>query len=217
MITEYLSNLLVDLYVYFNKALFPKKLKDCHFITKLQTGVMGSFIPESWTNSKNELIHQIILNPYIFKQEPRVLHSAIIHNMLHVYQYDFPERPRLGYHDKVFAQIAEDRGFPTSSTGEPGGKKTGQKMLHYFSPGGLAIKASDDRVKNLIKYWPLDLDSIFNSRKNKADYLCSNCNLKLYGQPNHKVICGDCYKKENRIIYMDEIAPKRIINPWIKN
>ena len=217
MISEYLSKLLDGLYSYYNKALFQGKLKDCYFNTSLKAGALGSFVPESWTNAKNETIHQIILNPYIFEQEPIALHIAIVHNMLHAYLYNPEVTQNPGYHDKVFAQLSEEIGLPASITGEPGGRKTGQKILHYYTQGGLFIKAYYDSPKEFIEYRPLDLESPQKSKKNKADYLCPNCYLKLYGQPKHKVICGDCKINYDRMIFMIEIEPKKRSNPWLKN
>jgi hypothetical protein len=60
--------------------------------------------------------------------------------MAHLWQEDCGHPSRIGYHNKEWAWKMEEIGLIPSHNGEPGGKKTGQNMMHYINPEGLFIK-----------------------------------------------------------------------------
>jgi hypothetical protein len=42
--------------------------------------------------------------------------------------------PRRSYHDRQWAATMKEIGLRPSTTGEPGGKETGQSVTHYILP-----------------------------------------------------------------------------------
>ena len=62
----------------------------------------------------------------------------MIHEQCHVWQYHFGTPSRRSYHDREWASKMESLGLIPSSTGFPGGNKTGQKMDDYLLAGGHA-------------------------------------------------------------------------------
>ncbi len=82
----------------------------------------------------------------------------MIHEQCHVWQYHFGTPSRKSYHDREWASKMESLGLIPSSTGHPGGHKTGQKMNDYLLAGGPAhlaitsLKASGFDMPWIDKY-----------------------------------------------------------------
>jgi hypothetical protein len=56
--------------------------------------------------------------------------------MAHVWQHAHGKPTRNGYHNKEWAAKMDSLGLVPSSTGAPGGKRTGQSVSHYIAAGG---------------------------------------------------------------------------------
>lgn len=94
-------------------------------------------------------VDEIALNPITFvRRSDKEVLSTIAHEMVHMWQSKFGDRPRVGYHDKQWARKMEEIGLMPSSTGEPGGKMTGQRVSHYIIDGGLFDIAASDLIAN---------------------------------------------------------------------
>ena len=61
---------------------------------------------------------------------------SLAHEMAHVWQQTHGTPPRRCYHDRQWAAKMKEIGLQPSTTGEPGGKETGQSVTHYIIPGG---------------------------------------------------------------------------------
>lgn len=59
----------------------------------------------------------------------------------HVWQQSHGTPPRRCYHDKEWAAKMREIGLQPSTTGEPGGRETGQSVTHYIVPGGPFARA----------------------------------------------------------------------------
>ena len=94
--------------------------------------VMGYFASDRWTGSQNEFVHEIALNPsYFITHRPIELLQTLVHEMVHLWQHEFGKPSHRTYHNKEWADKMESIGLMPSSTGRPGGKRTGQKMSDY--------------------------------------------------------------------------------------
>jgi hypothetical protein len=114
--------------------------------------------------------------------------------MCHQYQVKHGN-PGNAYHNKKFSQMMEGIGLITSSTGEPGGRRTGKSMTHYIKDGGafdVAAKRLFDGGFNL--YWREKDRSAEMTKKaaSKTKFTCSGCGLNVWGKPDVKVICSEC-------------------------
>jgi len=69
--------------------------------------------------------------------------QTLVHEMVHAWQFHFGKPGRRGYHNKEWADKMEAIGLMPSSTGKPGGARTGEKMADYAIPGGLFMQATD--------------------------------------------------------------------------
>ena len=223
MITEAQSKLFGRLFNYYNKSLFNGKLKDCLFNMDRKTGDYGFFTPERWSGLKNEVIHEINLNPRCLEWKPIEWHAVIVHNMVHSWQYDYGEPSRPGYHNKEFAQKSEEIGLFPSSNGQPGGKRTGQAVRHYFPSGGPFKKEFANLQKKDNKYKPLYGLGSPPAKKDKTGYLCPNCGTKMWGKPCMLDICSPCFELRipqagkagkqaiNKNYEMEQEAAKRVL------
>nr|WP_025465377.1 SprT-like domain-containing protein [Acinetobacter baumannii] len=82
--------------------------------------------------------------------------QTLVHEMVHAWQFHFGKPGRRGYHNKEWADKMEAIGLMPSSTGKPGGARTGEKMADYAIPGGLFMQATDKLLTQDFKISWLD-------------------------------------------------------------
>lgn len=68
--------------------------------------------------------------------------------MAHAWQFHFGKPGRRGYHNKEWANKMESIGLMPSSTGSPGGAKTGDKMADYPIADGLFIQKATELINS---------------------------------------------------------------------
>ncbi|AIW17541.1 SprT-like domain-containing protein [Vibrio tubiashii] len=146
--TQQLYGALQIAYDHFNANLFDYSLPPVLFTTQRQKSVMGYFACNRWVDAKGEKCSEIAINPaYVGRSALLELLQTIVHEMVHCWQYEHGSPSRRTYHNKEWAQMMEDIGLMPSSTGRPGGKRTGQKISDYPIPGGLFIKECEKLVR----------------------------------------------------------------------
>lgn len=130
-------------YEHFNEALFAGQLAPCMLTVQRQKGCMGLFYPERWVARAGIKCHELSLNPTYFGAYRVVeLFQTLVHEQCHIWQQEFGRPSRSGYHNREWADKMESIGLMPSSTGEPGGKRTGQHMSDYALPGGYFLSAA---------------------------------------------------------------------------
>lgn len=125
-------------YKFLNDALFGGKLPDCFITINSQANSEGYFAHNAFINSADSTkTDEISLNyrSFMVKSTEYVL-STLVHEMCHQWQFHFGKPPRRCYHNKEWADKMESVGLMPSSTGAPGGKRTGQAMSDYIIDGG---------------------------------------------------------------------------------
>lgn len=121
---------------YFNEHLFDGSLKECLITLQREKNVMGYFSPNRWQGQEG-MVHELALNPAFFATHgPLEFFQTLVHEMCHMYQQDFGVPSARTYHNKEWADKMESMGLMPSSTGRPGGKRTGQSMSDYPIEGG---------------------------------------------------------------------------------
>ena len=126
------------LYDYFNETLFDNELPYCLLIlSRKAPRVCGHFSTNRWQDKDGNKTHEINLNPvYMAMTDEMDICQTLVHEMVHLWQYEFGNPSRAGYHNKEWANKMETVGLTPSNTGEEGGKKTGQQMSDYPAPNG---------------------------------------------------------------------------------
>jgi hypothetical protein len=202
MITKTQFIQLDGLFDYYNNRLFEGKLNDCMINMSRKKGALGFFSPKNWKDTNKQDgggIHEINLNPDHLDRKEAEWHSTLVHEMVHLWQRDFGEPSRSGYHNKQWANKMQEIGLIPTNTGEPGGKKTGQAMAHYIADNGPFIKAFNALKEKNVKYLPQKmLDTGKKSAgkmgaANKTKYTCP-CGNNVWGKPDLSIICGVCNK-----------------------
>jgi hypothetical protein len=122
--------------------------------------------------------------------------STLVHEMVHVWQQTYGNPPRRSYHDRQWAAKMREIGLQPSSTGEEGGKETGQSMSHYVIPDGRYAKAY---AKLAATGFQLHWQSIpateqaRGKKSSKTKFTCPECGLNAWAKPDAHLICGMCY------------------------
>lgn len=146
--TQEFYSALQHAYAFFNTELFGGKLSDCLITVQREKNIMGYFSHKRWGSMKNGTVHEIALNPAYFAKHPlREVFQTIVHEQCHLWQYEHGKPGRRGYHNKEWADKMESIGLMPSSTGQPGGKRTGEKMSDYCISGGRFEKACYELMK----------------------------------------------------------------------
>lgn len=199
MITSVQFRQFESLFGYYNERLFGGELKDCMLnMNRSRRGSRraGAFRSDNWRKAEegNEGIHEISLNPNFLNCPEKEWHSTLVHEMAHLWQRDFGKPSRNGYHNRQWGAKMEEMGLIPSSTGEPGGRRTGQTMSHYINENGLFIKTFNNLSEKKIKHEPVDgekpvpfaVEKTGGTAASKIKYTCP-C-----GKNGLSIICADC-------------------------
>ncbi|MEW8505061.1 MAG: SprT-like domain-containing protein [Candidatus Thiodiazotropha sp.] len=136
-------------YDHFNKSLFNGRLPDCLLTVQREKNVMGYFSANRWTDPGGRIVHEIAVNPaYFVRHNLMEVMQTIVHEMAHNWQHCFGKPSRNGYHNREWAEKMTLIGLIPSSTGQPGGRKTGQKVSDYPKPGGAFERAAKTFIRD---------------------------------------------------------------------
>lgn len=125
------------MHAHFNKTLFTGELPADVIVTiTRERRVRGVFRAIAWTDATTRL-PEIALAPAAFAGRTRALiASTFVHEQTHLWQWCFGKPGLRGYHNKEWADRMTALGLEPSSTGEPGGERTGRAVSHYVIEGG---------------------------------------------------------------------------------
>ena len=149
---------------------------------------------------------EIALNPEGFHDTETEILSTLVHEMAHLWQHHFGKPSRSGYHNKEWAAKMWEIGLPPSTTGQPGGKETGQSCSNYIDPAGAFAKytaqllADGFTLQWMAKRTAREKGDVAEregaggepNHKNKIKYTCSLCGQNAWAKPAARLICGDC-------------------------
>ena len=134
---------------HFNERLFDGQLPVCLLTVQREKNTMGYFSPLRWSNRNGTNTHEIAVNPLFFAGYPLIeIFQTIVHEQCHLWQFEFGNPSRKTYHNREWAEKMEAIGLMPSSTGQPGGKKTGQHMNDYPIADGMFIKACESLIES---------------------------------------------------------------------
>lgn len=123
---------ILEAFNHFNEKLFDGELPEVLISLQRQKNTFGYFSTNRWRGSEAESVHEIAVNPmYFITEKPLELFQTIVHEMCHLWQHEFGTPSAKTYHNREWADKMESIGLIPSSTGEPGGRRTGQKMCDY--------------------------------------------------------------------------------------
>jgi SprT-like family protein len=204
---------------FFNLRLFSGSLRRC-LITLPHHGpaVGGYFSPARFisNNVPRVTTDEIALNPIHFKgRDATEVLQTLVHEMCHQWQEHFGKPSRRGYHNHQWAERMEHIGLMPSSTGKPGGDKTGQHMGDYVIPDGPFDLAAKELLRNrfriswydrlaeyLIRFTqaggvPSNVDHGDTDRPSsppgrRQKFSCPDRHVNAWAKPSAKLLCGTC-------------------------
>ena len=133
---------------HFNAALFEGQLPPCLIILQRTSRVWGHYSPQRFVHGTDgDQTDEIAINPAYIAAYP-IVHTlaTVAHEAAHMWQFHFGKPGRRGYHNAEWADKMETIGLMPSHTGQPGGRRTGEKMSDYPIPGGRFLAACDALV-----------------------------------------------------------------------
>ena len=137
---------------HFNAQLFDGQLPSCLITLQREKNTVGYFSAGRFVSIAGQTTDEIALNPVFFATVPLIeTMQTITHELVHQWQHHFGEPGRGRYHNKEFADKMESIGLMPSSTGRPGGARTGDHMADYAIEGGRFLAACRELLTNDFK------------------------------------------------------------------
>lgn len=129
-------------YDWFNQALFKGRLPAVLLTVQRGQSFMGYFSADRWTSGQGQRCHELAINPsYMPHRSLLDAFETLVHEQAHCWQQQFGQPGRRGYHNREWANKMESLGLMPSSTGRPGGRRTGECMSDYPLAHGRFIQA----------------------------------------------------------------------------
>lgn len=188
---------LQEAYDFFNNRLFKGILP--HVMITLQHGKkyrgyawQDKFVDRTDQTTK---ICELALNPDTFHgRTDKCILSTLVHEQCHIWQFAYGKAGRRGYHNTEWGAMMKAVGLYPSSTGQTGGKETGEKVSHYVIDHGLFDTISEEFISTHKINWQSYMD-VANGKKKKqtrAKFVCPECDQAAWAKPTAKLNCGEC-------------------------
>ncbi len=137
---------------HFNGRLFGGQLPQCLLTLQREKKTCGYFSAQRFGDQAGQRVDEIALNPAYFAVEPlQEIMQTIVHEMVHLWQFHFGKPGRGRYHNDEWADKMQAIGLMPSSTGAPGGRRTGDHMGDYMIAGCLFDTACQDLLGEQFK------------------------------------------------------------------
>jgi predicted SprT family Zn-dependent metalloprotease len=181
---------------YFNRALFDGTLPRCLLNFSRHSRFRGFFAHKRWRKGA-DLTNEISLNPDVLNRPLAESMATLVHEMVHHWQHEFGNPSRATYHNREWADRMESIGLMPSDTGQPGGKRTGQRVSHHIVPDGPFDRAFQVMPTEYKLPWLSGAPSSETKpkRADKLKYSCKGCNIAVWGKAELYIICGDCQER----------------------
>jgi len=193
---------------HFNDRLFSGALPACVITYTRRPMVLGYFCAGAFENTSGAVAHEIAMNPMWFaERSDRRSYSTLVHEMCHLARHlcGRPNRKggtgARGYHDRVWAEEMERVGLVPSTTGAPGGKRTGFRVSHFIAEDGAFDRASRDlldgggaipwRASHQLSAAAAGRAPSASSPKNTR-FVCPGCDLRVRARASARLACCDC-------------------------
>ena len=186
---------------HFDKTLFGSSLPKFMITWQRKRNSRGYFASGRFKAREGEtVVDEVALNPtYFAERTTKEILSTLVHEQVHAWQRQHGKPSRTGYHNVEWAKKMEELGLVPSTTGQPGGDKTGQSVSHFIEAGGPFDRACDDLINQGFKIEIEDREKAAapakraaNASRNKLTYSCSGCGANTWGKAGLNLICGDC-------------------------
>ncbi|XAI96391.1 sprT-like family protein [Microcystis phage Mel-JY33] len=185
-----------EAFMFFNAELFESRLPHPFFTLQRKKGAHGYFWAEQYQNrGKTETAHEIALNPLTMCRDTKTVLSTLVHEMVHLEQQEYGTPGKGGNHNKEWGEFMDRIGLTPTSTGQPGGKRTGRKVTHMIVEGGPFDVACDKLLSlGYSLHWHATEQQLKAKPKDlsKVKHTCPCCGQNAWGKLGIRIVCGDC-------------------------
>ena len=190
-------------YDHFNLGLFGGSLPQVLITLQRRARSLGYFASRRFSHRGDEegVTDELALNPdgFVGKTDEEIL-STLVHEMVHVWQAAAGKPSRAGYHNKEWAARMKAVGLHPSSTGEEGGKETGQRVSHFVVEGGPFHQACRRLLdEGFCLHWqsartePDEEEGEKNPKDpSKIRHTCPVCSHNAWAKQGARLLCGAC-------------------------
>ncbi len=183
-------------YDHFNQTLFDGVLPACMLLVHRKRNAHGYYWKDQWRAKNGRLtqLPEIALNPETMGRDIQEVFATLVHEQAHAWDAIYGKVPTYG-HSTTWANKMEAVGLMPSTTGKPGGKRTGRAVTHYIIDDGLFTKecAKLLKKKNIDILWFAE-PAVKSARKkdmSKVKYSC-DCTNMWAKTGLLEVHCGQC-------------------------
>jgi len=195
-ITTYEAESLQEAFDFLNQKLFAGKLPDAFIRYETKANSDGFYTSNGFSGRTAKFGKDAItLNSsrFVDRTDKQIL-AVLGHQMRHHWQEHFGTKPNRHYHDDEWSQGLIEIGLQPSSTGDVGGKITGQRMSQYIIKGGRFEQVCDELIAT---GWKLNLESAHRpgaakvKKNDRTKFTCPNCRENFWGKPSSRWICSN--------------------------
>ena len=208
-------------YDFYNAELFDNVLPKCLLTLQREKKTYGYFSPERFIRIEDGVkVDELAMNPAYFAITPiGEVMQTLVHEMVHAWQKHHGKPGRRSYHNKEWGGKMEAIGLMPSSTGKPGGKKTGESVADYPIEGGRFLEVTERLLKTFKLSWTdrfparhVNAETLENAitggmlaalgqdgaesqaptKQTRTKYTCPVCETTVWGKANLKLMCGEC-------------------------
>lgn len=208
-------------YDFYNAELFDNQLPACLLTLQREKKTYGYFSAQRFIRIEDGVkTDEIAMNPAYFAVCPILeVMQTLVHEMVHAWQHHHGKPGRRRYHNKEWGDKMEAIGLMPSSTGKPGGKKTGESVADYPIEGGRFLEATGRLLKDFKLSWTdrfparhVNAEALENAtaegllaalgemgveaepptKPTRTKYTCPTCETNVWGKAGLKLMCGEC-------------------------
>lgn len=205
-------------YEFFNQRLFAGVLPGALITLQREGKTFGYYSPERFAAflQRGAHVDEIAMNPAYFgvRTIEQTL-STLVHECVHQWQEHVGKPGRGRYHNREWAERMEAIGLMPTSTGEPGGKRTGDRVTHLIMPAGQFEQACKELLTSAYRldwfdrfpppghHLPIDPDdengendgeegatATVAKNRNKIKFTCPVCRVNAWGKASLRLLCG---------------------------
>jgi hypothetical protein len=144
--------------------------------------------------------NEISLDPMQFASPIAEVMANLVHQMVHLWQSQFGNPSRAGYHNRQWARRMRDAGLLSTMDGTPTGKPTGQSVTQLVAAGGpfedalQLLIASRFELAWHVAIDTLDQTALGESQKapGRVKWMCPGCQQLAWAKPTAELACSIC-------------------------
>jgi hypothetical protein len=179
---------------HFKKSLSDNTLPPCLVTLQRKHGMYGYFGRGMFGHrTDGSATDEIAINASaILQRTPEQTLSTLAHEMVHLWQHHFGRPGRGRYHNKEWADRMAELGLEPTSTGKPGGRRTGDRVTHMIVEGGpFAVACATFLAKHEGLAWGDRPRPRNGSGGTRSKYVCGECGLAAWARPGVQMLCNE--------------------------